>query len=35
MTRAKTQLTLIVPQTRVLLRAVEMKVLRSGGLTGL
>ena len=31
-TRSKTRLTLLVPETAVLLRAVESKVLRSGGL---
>ena len=33
-TRAKTRLTLVVPQVEVLWRSVEMKVLRSGGLGG-
>lgn len=32
MTRAKARLTLVVPQASVLARAVDMKVLRSGGL---
>ncbi|HEX5697522.1 MAG TPA: exodeoxyribonuclease V subunit alpha [Rhodoferax sp.] len=35
MTRAKTRLTLVVPQAHVLLHAVAVKVLRSGGLTDL
>ena len=35
MTRARTQLTLVVPQANVLLQAVAVKVLRSGGLTDL
>ena len=34
-TRAKAQLTLVVPQAGVLLRSVGVKVLRSGGMTGL
>jgi len=34
MTRAKARLTLVVPQAGVLLHAVAVKVLRSGGLTG-
>lgn len=35
MTRAKARLTLVVPQAGVLLHAVAVKVLRSGGLAGL
>jgi hypothetical protein len=35
MTRARARLTLLVPQAGVLLHAVAVKVLRSGGLTGL
>jgi exodeoxyribonuclease V alpha subunit len=33
-TRAKARLTLVVPQASVLSQAVNMKVLRSGGMTG-
>jgi exodeoxyribonuclease V alpha subunit len=35
MTRAKTRLTLVVPQAQVLRHAVAVQVLRSGGLTDL